>query len=91
MEQLAHRLAGLCRGRLDQLGRSAQARIVRRQRAQAARHGAELRQRRALGLGQRLERRLRAGEKARAVLAGGHARQQRVPILPPPGKFFSIQ
>src|SRR5207253_4502340 len=51
-----------------QLDDRSQARIVRRQRAQAARHGAELRQRRALGLGQRLERRLRAREKARAVL-----------------------
>ena len=68
MAQLAHRLAGLCCGGLDQLDDRSQARIVRRQRAQAARHGAELRQRCALGLGQRLERRLRAREKARAVL-----------------------
>ena len=69
--QLAHRLAGLRCGGLDQLDDRREARIVGRQRSQAARHGAQLRERCALGLGQRLERRLRAGKKTRAVLHAG--------------------
>src|SRR5687768_13489166 len=45
--------------------------IMAREGLEAARHRGELREARALGLRQRLERRLRAAEQARAVLQPG--------------------
>ncbi len=68
LAQLAGRLAGLRRGGLEQLHDRAEARVVRRQRAQPARHRAELREAGALRLGKGFERGLRPGEQARAVL-----------------------
>ncbi len=71
--QRARRFARLRLRRLEHLDDRHQRRVVRRERAQPARHRAELRERGAFGIGQRLERGLGTAKQARAVL------QARVP------------
>ena len=67
-----------------------QLRVVLRERAQPARHRGELRQAGAVGFRQRLQRRLRAREQARAVRQALVLRGERRPIRPPSGaSFFS--
>jgi hypothetical protein len=78
--QVPHRLSRLRFGRLEQLDHGFQIRIVLIQGPQPARHGRELGQRRALGLGERLERGLGAGEEAGAVRKARMLGRDEIPL-----------
>jgi hypothetical protein len=78
--QLAHRLAGLRFGGEQQLQDRREPGVVLAQGAQPGGDGGKLRQDRALGLRQRFERRLRAGEQARAVLEAPVLLGQALPL-----------
>src|SRR3954447_18032918 len=66
--KLAYRLVRLRVGRFEHLDDRREMRIVLREMLQLRGNGAQLRERRPFGFSQGLERRLRSGEQARAML-----------------------